>query len=574
MIFYKQLLRNILKVRLFVILSLFFFNSLNAQSTILIPNGQFQIDYSKQLIVSNFNILAINSTLEEAFNKIQLDKIYTFSAPISSVEIGKSYPIKDEEGHRYQLFFTELPLIHITTNNIIVDEPRRFASFFMAESNGMIVNEHIGIEYRGASSQNYPKKSLRIEFWADSTGEETKDVRLLGMREDDDWNLQAMYNEPLRFNNVVSFDLWQQIDTLYYIKKEQKAVNGVNMKYAEVFINNEYRGVYGVGERVDRSQLKLKKFKDDEIRGELYKGSDWTDAVLMNKAPVYDNSKALWAGFEYEYPDAEEIIDWENLYNLISFVEKSSDEEFYLAYPDKMVVDNLVNYFIFLNLTYAADNTGKNLYIAKYDKNEPYFYVPWDLDGTFGLFWDGSNHNNTTGLLSNNLYNRLLKDCSENGFVEKLKSRWKFLRTQVITYENITQMFEKQMEYLSRNGIYQREELAWNKYIYPKTQYAYTTNWLKLRLNNLDSFFSQDCKGFDFKDNIPYSFILFPNPTSSLLNIQSEISDEFYIYDINGIVLKSGYISTGLNIIDVSDLKCGIYFFKPLKSNPNKFIVQ
>ena len=47
------------------------------------------------------------------------------------------------------------------------------------------------------------------------------------------------------------------------------------MKYAEVFINNNYRGVYCVTELIDRKQLQLKKFElnngNFRIRGELYK---------------------------------------------------------------------------------------------------------------------------------------------------------------------------------------------------------------------------------------------------------------------------------------------------------------
>lgn len=144
----------------------------------------------------------------------------------------------------------------------------------MIETNQSFLEFHIGIQYRGGWSQSLPKKSMEIEFWTDSTGTETVDHSLLGMRSDDDWNLQAMYNEPLRIRSKTSNDLWRMINTLHYQNQEPKAINGIRMKYVELFVNNEYRGLYCLGEKVDRKQLKLKKYNGN-IRGELYKGVSW-----------------------------------------------------------------------------------------------------------------------------------------------------------------------------------------------------------------------------------------------------------------------------------------------------------
>ena len=106
----------------------------------------------------------------------------------------------------------------------------------------------------------------------------TRDVSLLGMRDDDDWNLQAMFNEPLRIRNRSCFEIWDNIYTLPYKEEEPDAVAGIKMKYSDLFLNNEYLGIFAVGERIDRKQLKLKKYKDGSIRGELYKGAYWDEA--------------------------------------------------------------------------------------------------------------------------------------------------------------------------------------------------------------------------------------------------------------------------------------------------------
>ena len=106
------------------------------------------------------------------------------------------------------------------------------AHFRMIETNQAAVSSFIGIQYRGGWTQTLPKKSMEIEFWSDSTGAETQDVSLLGLRTDDDWNLQAMYNEPLRIRSKTNNDLWRRIHTIHYQQSEPEAMNGIRMEYA------------------------------------------------------------------------------------------------------------------------------------------------------------------------------------------------------------------------------------------------------------------------------------------------------------------------------------------------------
>src|SRR5690606_38679473 len=123
-------------------------------------------------------------------------------------------------------------------------------------------------------------------------------------------NLQAMYNEPLRIRSKTNNDLWRMVNTLQYQDKEPEAINGIRMKFVELFINDEYRGLYCLGEKVNRKQLKLKKHNGN-IRGELYKGVG-VGANTFTAVPPYDNYVLKWGEFEYKHPDEE--TDWSNLH--------------------------------------------------------------------------------------------------------------------------------------------------------------------------------------------------------------------------------------------------------------------
>lgn len=545
-----------------------------ASEIIIIPSNQYNIDINKSLIVTNLDVNFINSTWINEKTSINFDVEYTFETPVNTIKIGIPYKVKNIIDNKiFTLYFTQLPLISIKTNDIIVDEPDVWGDFKLVESNQNSVVSNIGIQYRGAYSQSLAKKPFEIQFWNDEKGTETHDVSLLGMHEEDGWNLQAMYNESLRFHSKTNNDLWRLIHKPYYINSEPEAVSGIEMKYAELFINGEYRGIYCVGEKVKRKLLKLKKYNKN-IKGELYKGTEWGESTTLNSLLPYKNTELFWGGFEYKHPKEE--TDWTNIYGFVDFVVNGANTEFLSEYKSKFDINNAVDYFIFLNLLRAADNSGKNLYIAKYNTNEPYFYVPWDLDGTFGTIWNGQNVNITNDLLSNGLYNRLLNDCSVDGFREKLNIRWGELRSSIITHSNLMNMFKVNYDFLKENGVYDREHLAWPDYNADSTQLDYISDWLTNRLSYLDVKFSETCNTLDVAtfDKVTKA-VVYPNPTSDIINISSmnNISCNMFLYDNNGRLILTKFSENSEDQISIKNLSNGIYYLKIVDSE-NKIDVK
>ena len=428
----------------------------------------------------------------------------------------------------------------------------------MVEGTGTVTESNLGIEIRGAFSQTFPKKSYELNFWSDTTGAVERELRLLNMREDNKWNLQALYNEPLRINSKIANELWLDIHELYYKAAEPTAKSGIAMTYIELFINEEYRGLYALTERVDRKQLKLKKYNNG-IKGELYKGYHWGGAVTFTDLPPFSNASSTWGGFEYKHPD--ELTDWTNLYNFVNFVKNSSNQTFYNNYRQRFRFDNAVDYYILLNLLRATDNTGKNIYIAKYKTGDPYFYVPWDLDGVFGTDWQGQVVNTTNDIMTNGLYDRLIQDCSPGGFREKLTERWTQLRASVITENNIISKFRVNSDFLLRNKIYEREHIALNTYSVDTTYVSYMSNWLRDRLNYLDVAFNQPCT--PLSNNVvkqEKTLELYPNPANDYLVIETDaLLFELHIRDMRGKTVLKTSMKGRTNKVDLQSIAKGIY---------------
>lgn len=457
---------------------------------------------------------------------------------------------------------SEIPSVYISTNSKEIGDNFIPAQFQLVKENQTVISSNIGIRIRGAFSRTFPKKSFRLEFWTDTTGAFTQNVSLLDMRSDDDWNLNAIYNEPLRINTIAANELWLKIHN-DKSNLTGKAKNGIGVQYVQVYIDSMYHGIYVLTERVDRKQLNI-----DTYTGELYKTFDHSAAALFNTALPYDNTSLIWDGIEWRYPD--EFIDWNNLYEFVRFVTSSDDYDFYLNYRSHLDMPNFIDYYIFLNLLALSDNTGKNLFIGKQSRNTQYFYVPWDLDGSYGFDWAGNFTSGTNAVLTNGLYHRLTKDCYSDGFVEHLKIRWDFLRSDIITHFNIVSLMDKHHQRLVHNNIYQKESSRWNEYTYNSNLYAQSKQWIEKRIAFLDEYIENLCTGDP--TNIPEydtekMVRIYPNPARNHVNIRLLTDNTpgsiVEIYQLNGqkILTQSFYQDTR---ISTENFAKGMYIIRIL----------
>ena len=398
----------------------------------------------------------------------------------------------------FQLVFTTLPIIQLSVpdGQVIRNEPKIEAKIRIQDPYYIVhgaekakFTSTIGIETRGGSTQGYEKKSYSLELKEEEDTSKEQSEPLLGMRDDDDWILDAMVIDDARMRNRASFDIWMDLEKLYYQSEEPKAKSGTVGELVEVFLNDEYRGVYTLTDRVDRKQLKLNKNKEAAVDGLLYKSVAWSDPVLFKGVADFDNTNPLWQGWEQKYPDTDDVIFWDPLANFIQFVVESSDADFKAQIGDQLDLENAANYFLFLNLMRADDNRGKNIYLAKYQLSEPFFIVPWDLDATWGLFWDRSKVG-VNIILTNNLFDRLIA-TNAGGFKDTLKSKWNEARTSLFTKDNLLTYFEKYRQPLEESGAYQREHQRWEIPTTLPKEMEYLDNWIGERLRYLNDYFQE-----------------------------------------------------------------------------------
>ncbi len=530
-----------------------------AQGIVTFNPAFFHVDAGRNLILINAPLSQLSpAATSDSIRTLAVDgQHYTLRRAVARLGTAGSYQAT-ANAKTYTVYFTQVPVLTLRTRQQIVDAPSVYANLVLTDTTGVLAQSATGIEIRGAFSQSYPKKSYELSLWADTLGAANRDLPLLGMRNDNKWNLQAMYNDQLRMRLKVANELWQSIHQVYYKAQEPNAKNGIDMAYTEVFINGSYQGIYALTERVDKKQLKLKKYANNTIAGELYKGIDRSVAIF-DAAPPFNNSSLVWEGFEYKEPS--EKTDWSNLHSFVSFVVNSSDADFYSQYKSRFNLANAVDYFLFLNLMRATDNTGKNIYLAKYKVGEPYYYVPWDLDGVLGNIWNGSSDPTTNDLLSNGFYDRLMQDHSATGFRAALASRWVSLRTSVVTSAYITGKLQASTDYLLTNNVYEREHLAWPAYQYDAAQLAYPATWLTSRLAYLDAAFRPTATALGTASaQADAALQLYPNPASDYLRVELKAGPaQLILQDVSGRTVLQVALAAGSNQLNTSKLPKGLY---------------
>ena len=338
--------------------------------------------------------ITLNVSLEPEWHSGMIDEIpiqqnYTFEHITASQKYHILLYQSNDSILDAQLQFTFLPIIQLKgdfgydyqAGTVLFSDPS------VPQSDTLTAT----IKWRGGTTnaEGKHKRNYKIKLEADTT--------LLGMRNDNNWILDAGQPDVFRMRNRIAMDIWNDMARKpYYADLEPKARNGVSGRIVELFLNNEYRGFYNLSENIDRKQLKIKKIDKEtgSIRGCLYKGISWDNTQMFNILTDYDNKQESFKGYEVKYPDLNDsdTTDWLPLV-FVSNTIRNMTEELFTQDADQYVdLPVLADYSIFLSVVNALDNSGKNMFWAVYDKNitQKLTLAPWDLDCTFGQRWGGT----------------------------------------------------------------------------------------------------------------------------------------------------------------------------------------
>jgi len=314
---------------------------------------------------------------------------------------------------------SNLPVIYLKTIQEVQKEEFVYCTFhlFPNSSTRESISSYARIRMRGHSASIIPKKSYRLEL--------LDGLSLLDMRVDDDWDLHANYNDFTRMHAKIAYDLWRNI-------QNTSQATLPDSRYVVLFLNGDFLGLYLLAENFDRKLLDLSDKQD---------GVQNTSLIIQAQGGGdFTNLFGIW---EQQWPDLIDVDKYlidQVIPPLVTFINTSSDEVFFDPVRGIYSIfnkQNLIDFFIYNNFIIHEDFWTHNYYLVK-DSNQPYCLVPWDFEGSFGLF--GPYFSNYTEKVTgqyNKLFDRLMNN---QAFIEDCKHRWNELRESSWTdaYFNVT----------------------------------------------------------------------------------------------------------------------------------------
>ena len=375
--------------------------------------------------------------------------------------------VVSDDSHFFQgkVFITTLPVIRIFIEDFIGDEYVEGKISVWDPAEKTLTESEALFKIRGGNTKVFDKKSYRISLKKPDFSKKRKES-FLNMRKDDDWILYPAYNDPEKIRNVFCSNLWLESCGA----KNRKGVrNGSEYRYAEVFINDDYRGLYALGSPTDNKEM----FAEND-EGVIFKKTDWSDelADIESGEPVLPGYEIYKATGKYE---KDEDLCWKMLRDYYVFLrDNRQDSE---ALLERIDTENFIHASIFLNWVQGWDNgTNNNLikneYLCLTEEGDRIFSMmtPWDLDFTFGNGWvKDFDANNTVPYgypsdlnmpFGHGYLGQILQN-NDTDLAERIRRAYRELRENFWSEEHINALIDEYEKEIYGSGAYVREVERW-----------------------------------------------------------------------------------------------------------------
>ena len=260
-------------------------------------------------------------------------------------------------------------LINSTSSDLLFDSSMEFIT-----TNQVFQINNVGIRLRGNTSLTAPKKSFKLDFNSFVPGR-----KFLGLEK---LNLNANHNDPSLFRAAISWYIFRQME-----------IPSTRTSFADLYINNNFMGVYVVTEHIDDEFIKKNYEKD---HGNLYKCLWPAPLHYLGDDPesykYESNGRRAYDLKTNKFDD-----DYSDLAHFISVLNSTSNDDFVCEIES---VFNVADYLKILALDVLIGNWdgysgNKNNYYLYHDPLTDLFnYIPYDLDNTWGITWGNYNWEN------------------------------------------------------------------------------------------------------------------------------------------------------------------------------------
>jgi len=498
----------------------------------------------------------------------------------------------------FSQFSSHLPIVTINTSGqpIPEDDPRIIARMGIIDNgpqqdnllsdpwNGY--NGQISLEYRGASSLMFPKNNFSLET-QDSLGENLN-VPLLGLPDENDWVLHGPYSDKTLMRNVLTLRLANDM-----------GMYASRTRYCELFINDNYRGVYVLMEKIkrDKNRVDIARLEADDLSGDSLTGGyvikmDWYEGYGEGWISNFSDEEIYFA---FHHPPADRLENEQKQYiknYLYSFEESLAGSGFkneLTGYRSYIQTASFIDYFIVNEFCRNVDGFSISVYMHKERDSRGGLLrmgPVWDFNLAYGNQYEGDFWRPEGWVRDHWLdpvpfwWDRLLDDPV---YTEELNCRWQTLRSDLLSLERVYGLIDAYAEEMGpaveRN--FERWDILgeeiWPNHFVEDTYEEELDRlkwWIAERVDWLDRNIPGSCPNVGMETiSKDMSVSLFPNPSHGRFYVEiSGGSDNERFVEIigqDGRIVQRRVVPPGsvwLEEFNLSSASPGLYFVRIFNS--------
>jgi hypothetical protein len=489
---------------------------------------------------------------------------------------------------------SNLPFVLVTTNGKTIPANNKIVCDMKVINNAVGLNYltdtlyefngKIGIEIRGNSSANFPKKSYTVETRLDDTT--NLNVPLLGLPKENDWVFHGPYPDKSLMRNALAYHLGNLTGKW-----------SPRTRFFEMYLNGTYQGVYTLVEKIkiDKNRMKLATLTPADTTGDGLTGGyilklDRAESTDVNGRDYWISPYKAWTSLQQqEYfllqdPDGIDLDPRQFNYikNYVTDFENAMYSDKYgdkvTGYLPKIDFRSFVDYYILTELSRNLDGYRISTFLHK-DKDSkggkltmgPY----WDYDISFGnadffqagqtAGWVIDGMGNADGYAMPFWWQKFRLDPYFNAYLKVYWNEWKsnYLNT---TYLNtfIDSCATVMVDAQKRN--FQTWQIL-TKYVWPNNavpgsyagELSYLKNWLSARITWMDSQIQAitDVPDRLTTETVSMDLVAYPNPFVDNLRFKFHLNEgstfQLRIFDLLGrtVFQTTERFDVGLHELDI-----------------------
>ena len=453
-------------------------------------NHNFKLQNTKRFVKQQFNHIEVPNETDHVTVEFTINGSGT--AHVADFRVTNK-PLPDDN----EKTLIGLPQLFIDAANTTIASKWATAPFKFQDEN-RVINGYIQYAIQGNSSQEYEKKNLKIKLFQD---ENCKNK--LKLKPKADWtannkfNLKANWIDATQSRNLVNAQM---------VKKAYENTPIANADVAKALTNTQSMGQmegFPIELSFEDGYYGLMTFntkKDDKTFGMDNDNPDHECVTNQNPENGFKPNQGFNSVIDYwtEIHDNPSETLKTNMTNIINFINTSSDTDFKAKIGDYIDVYSVINTYLYGLLSEEWDFQNKSQLLLTWNGGKYFFMIPYDLDSTWGLYWNGSHidtdsesayfdfkENSRYASMNdiNNLMARIIKL-----FKPEIKAQWLKLRSSVWRNDQITGAFKKYINSIPEDA-YEKEQAKWPNIPSIKiTDYSQIQQSIIARGNAMDNF--------------------------------------------------------------------------------------